>query len=388
MKRKPLGLIIGVLILIVATIVSWWLLHTAPVQQTEEKPRSVKIVQTISPQPENHPISVSAYGNVIPARSLIVRPEITGRIVSHHPSLVPGGRIAEGETLLSIDSSDYRIDLREAQTSLAEAHSEIDLEAGRQTIAKRELEQLRKDLPAAAINEALVLRAPFKASTEARRERAASAVAMAELNLSRTTVAAPFNSIVIQESVETSQLADSSSALATLAGTDAFWIQASVPLSQLRWIRLPSDGKPGADATIELTSNADAPLTWKGKIVRLLGDLEAEGRQARVLVEVPSPLDSNPAHPLLLGSYVRVAIDSGTLENALEIPRAALREGNRIWLVSSANELIIRDAEILWKKENSVLITNNIEAGETLIVSDLTAPLPGMALNPKPVKTE
>ncbi len=383
MKRKPLGLILGFIILVIAAVISWWLMHTAPVQKTEEKPRSAKIVQTISPTPKNHPISVSAYGNVIPARSVTIRPEITGRIISQHPALVPGGRIAEGETLFTIDDSDYAIALREAKTTLEEARSEIDLEAGRQTIAKRELEQLRKDLPEAAINEGLVLRAPFKARTEALLERATTAVDMAELNLTRTTVTAPFNAVVIEESVETGQLADSSSALVTLAGTDAFWIQASVPLSDLKWIRLPADGKPGADATVRLS---DSTLAWQGKVVRLLGDLEAEGRQARVLVEIPAPLDSNEAPPLLLGTYVRVDIDSGTLEDAVEIPRAALREGNRIWLVGDEKELIIRDAEILWRRENSVLITNVIEAGETLIVSDLNAPLPGMALSPEPVK--
>ena len=384
MKRKPLGLILAAIILIVAAGISWWLLRTAPVQETEEKPRAAKIVQTISPEAKSHPISVSAYGSVIPARSVTIRPEITGRIISQHPSLVPGGRISEGETLFNIDDSDYAIALREAKTSLEEARSEIDLEAGRQTIAKRELEQLRKDLPEAAINEALVLRAPFKASTEARLERATTSVEMAELNLARTAVTAPFNAVVIEESVETGQLSDPSSALVTLAGTDAFWIQASIPLSELKWIKLPSGEKPGADATVRLS---DSDLSWQGKVVRLLSDLEAEGRQARILVEVPAPLDSNEAQPLLLGTYVRVDIDSGTLEDALEIPRTALREGNRIWLVGEEKELIIRDAEILWRRENSVLICNIIESGETLIISDLNAPLPGMALSPEPVKT-
>ncbi|HSG34888.1 MAG TPA: HlyD family efflux transporter periplasmic adaptor subunit, partial [Sphingomonadaceae bacterium] len=179
--------------------------------------------------------------------------------------------------------------------------------------------------------------------------------------------------------------ADSSTALVTLVGSDAFWIQASVPLSDLQWIRLPSGDTPGADATVELSSASGTPLSWSGKVVRLLGDLEAEGRQARVLVEVPAPLDSNEAQPLLLGSYVRVAIESRTLEGCLEIPRAALREGNRIWLAGADKQLIIRDAEILWQRDNTVLIANNIAEGETLIVSDLSAPLPGMALKPEPI---
>jgi len=380
MKRKPLGLIIAAIILVLAVAVSWWLLRTAPVQTTEEKPRSAKIVQTISPIPSYQSVSVSAYGSVIPARRLVVRPEVTGRIISQHPDLVPGGRISAGETLFTIDDSDYQIDLREAQTSLAEARSEIDLEAGRQTIAKRELEQLRKDLPEAAINEALVLREPFRDRTEALLERASSAVDMAELNIARTKVPAPFNAVVIEESVETGQLADSSAEVVTLVGTDAFWIQASIPLSDLKWIKFP-----GTDATIELSHSSGSPTLWQGKVVRLLGDLEAEGRQARILVEVPDPLESNAVQPLLLGSYVRVFVAAHSFEGCLEIPRTALREGKRIWLVGEEKQLIIRDAEVLWQRDNTVLIANNIADSEALIVSDLNAPLPGMALKPEAI---
>ncbi len=148
----------------------------------------------------------------------------------------------------------------------------------------------------------------------------------------------------------------------------------------MKWIKFP-----GAEATVELSSSTGEPTKWQGKVVRLLGDLEAEGRQARILVEVPKPLDSNATQPLLLGSYVRVAIAASTFENCLEIPRTALREGNRIWLVGEEKELIIRDAEILWQRDNTILIANNISEGETLIVSDLNAPLPGMALNPEPI---
>ena len=378
--------IVSLLIVLLAAFLCWWLMDTAPVQTTEEKPRSAKIVKTISPPVKNHPISVSAYGSVIPARSLTIRPEITGRIISQHPALVPGGRIAAGETLFTIDDADYQIALREARTALEEARSEIDLEAGRQIIARRELEQLRKDLPESAINEDLVLRKPFKESTEARLERAAAAVTKAELDLSRTSVKAPFNAVVIEESIETGLLADSSSVLVTFVGTDAFWVQASVPLCELKWIKLPTADQPGANAKILVSANDGPPLEWSGKVVRLLSDLEAEGRQARVLIEVPKPLDSNPSQPLLLGTYLRVEIDSGTLPDALEIPRTGLREGNRIWLVGPDKTLLIRDVEILWSREESVIISNTIAEGETLIISDLRAPLPGMALSPEPVQ--
>ena len=124
-----------------------------------------------------------------------------------------------------------------------------------------------------------------------------------------------------------------------------------------------------------------------GKVVRLLGDLEEGGRLARILVEVANPLESTKGQPLLLGSYVRVDIDAGTIPNAIEIPRYALREGDRLWVVDSNDKLAIRDPEILWRNEQSVLTTKVIAEDESLIVSDLLSPLPGMDLAPQPATT-
>ena len=48
-------------------------------------------------------------GTVEPAREATLSPELAGRIVYVSPSLVVGGRVAEGETLLRIDKRDYEI---------------------------------------------------------------------------------------------------------------------------------------------------------------------------------------------------------------------------------------------------------------------------------------
>ncbi len=386
MKAKLLGF----LILLAGVVGAWWLFRSAPVAETREKTRSARVVQTIELQPRDREVRVSAYGTVIASRRLVVRPEVTGRILSQHPSLVPGGRIAAGETLFTIDDSDYRIALRDALTALDEAQAEIDLEQGRRTVAQREYEQLLRDLPEAEINRDLVLREPFRAQAEAALERATAAVAKAELDLSRTTVTAPFNALVIDESVEAGQLADSGSELATLVGADAFWVQASIPLAELDAIRLPDGDTPGAEAAVRVATAATAAgggseaAARSGRVVRLLGDLDPAGRLARVLVEVPDPLDADDGSRLLLGSYVRVEIEAGTIEDALEVPRHALREGDRIWVVGAERELAVREPRILWRNDESVFTANVLEPGESLIVSDLTAALPGMAVDPQP----
>jgi multidrug efflux pump subunit AcrA (membrane-fusion protein) len=137
-----------------------------------------------------------------------------------------------------------------------------------------------------------------------------------------------------------------------------------------------------------LQSGDGQEAAWQGQVTRLLGDLETTGLMARVLVTVPDPLrlaGGRRELPLLIGSYVRVEISAGRLNGVLEVPRTALREGDRVWLVGPDNLLQIRETEILWRNDDSVLITNSFQPGEVLVVSEIRAPLPGMLLAPQPL---
>jgi hypothetical protein len=107
---------------------------------------------------------------------------------------------------------------------------------------------------------------------------------------------------------------------------------------------------------------------------------------ARVLVSVNDPMgfkkDSKKV-PLLIGSYVRVEIEAGELEQVLAVQRDALRERDRVWICDANNELQIRDVEVLWRRDETVYLSNVLEEGETLIVSPLRSALPGMKVNPQ-----
>ena len=56
-------------------------------------------------------ITLEASGTVRPAQLLTVQPQVSGAIIDHHPNLVRGGLIAEGEVLLTIDARDYGLRL-------------------------------------------------------------------------------------------------------------------------------------------------------------------------------------------------------------------------------------------------------------------------------------
>ena len=92
-------------------------------------------------------------------------------------------------------------------------------------------------------------------------------------------------------------------------------------------------------------------------------------------------------YPTYETDTVEVDIEAGNLENVLKIPRAALREGNRIWLVKPDNRIRIADPEILWRQEETIFISNILQDGERLIVSDLRSALPEMEVRPRLLET-
>lgn len=380
-----------ILVILVGAIVGTVLLLTAPEIEEEEELRPPKIVQVIPVEPGDERIAVRVFGTVIPARQVVVMPEVRGRVVRQHRALVPGGRIPEGEELVAIDRSDYELDLVARQAALEEAQFALEVERGRQVVASREWSLLEKEVPDGDANRSLVLREPHLRRAEALVASARNDIARVELDLERTSVPAPFNALVLEESVEVGQLLERGTAIATLAGTDEFWVRVAVPVDRLRWIALPQGEEAGAGALVRLEGGDGSELTREGRVLRLLGDLEPSGRMARLLVSVRDPLGLRETGetPLLLGSYVEVEIEAGVLENVIEIRRAALREGERIWVVDGNDRLGVREVEVLWARRDSVLIpADSIRSGERLVVSGLRLALPGMPVDPRPLELD
>ncbi len=391
-KKSIFGTIIVILLIIVLSgCLSLLLIWTGPETTPEDIVSSAKIVQTIPVESQTCSISVSAFGSVVPSRKVIIKPQVKGQVIWQSESITIGGYVKKGDELVRIDPNDYDLAITEVQSNFEQARFEWEVENGRQVIAEHEWNELQSDLDMEEVNKSLVLRKPHLRRAEALMEKAKNDIKIAELDLSRTVITAPFNAMVIEESVEVGQLLDTGSDICELVGTDEFWIQVMIPFSQLQWVRFPENGRPGAETQVILDTGNGESTVWKGRVIRLLGDLDPLGRMARLVVSVTDPLNlsrkSGSQFPLLLGSYVEVKIEAGQLENTLRIPRAALKEGNQIWVVGDDHLLKILPATVLWPEKETVLISNNLEEGDQLIVSDLQVALPGMEVAPQPAAT-
>lgn len=375
--KKAGAWLIGLVVVAVAIVLSVLLIKTAPKTKPEDQVRPPKTVEVLNISGKDHAVKVTAYGTVISSRRVEIEPEVSGRIIKLHPSLIAGGRIAEGEELFSIDPLMARLTLKESEASVARAEA-ILKEAERR---KQEGDRLSKQeiIPE---TELAALDSEFQRA-RADLLRLEAGVERTKEMLRRHTVVSPFNALVIDESVDMGQRVDPGFDAATLVGTDEFHVRVTLPIEKLKSIQLPGPGNnpPGAGAEVAFEIGDNEYVTYHGKVVKLLGDMSEMGRMARLLVSIQNPLPDSPEKgrvPLLLGSYVRVDIEAGMLENVLAIDRSHLREGNKLWIVDAGKQLQIRDVDVLWQQDETLLVSNVLKDNEQLVVSDLRVALPGM----------
>jgi RND family efflux transporter MFP subunit len=368
---------------------SYILLRTPPRAKKVQPAAVAPVVGVTHIVSQDADVFIEAFGTVIPAKEVTLRTEVGGRIHEINERLVPGGLVSAGKTLVRVDPSDYEIAVRRAEANLVEANSDYDIEQGQQIIAKRGWDLLRDELSDEAANRDLALRKPQLEQARAKRDSAQAELEQAKLELERTTVVAPFDALVLEESVEKGQLVQPQNEMAVLVGAEEFWVLALAPLDQMDRIRFPDGtGLSGSAVDVFLSVGENNVLCKSGEITRFVGDLDPDGRMAKVLISIEDPLGlqngkdsgSSATGRLLLGSYVRLAIEAGSFSNVCSIPRTALRENSRVWLLTPEETLKIQEVEVLWRREEDVLVANSFQEGDQLITTRLSRVMPGMKL--------
>ena len=379
---KPIVRIVLSLVILVAGIgAASYLKNSAP--RTRKQP-PVKLSPTVliqTAKPSGYQIIVTAMGTVVPAQEVLLKSRVSGEIIEIHPEFTEGGFLKKGLKIIQIDPQDYELALARKQSAVADAEYALKLELGHQEVAKREWELLNQGKPAQEMEKELALRQPHLNKARADLSAAEAELKAAMLDLERTHITVPFNSIVRSKSVDRGSQVTPQDSLAELVGTDAYRVQVSLPVDRLEWIDVPvQTGDPGSKARINYGQGHECD----GRVIRLMGDLATEGRMARILVEVADPLGLKTSNkdraPLLIGEYVRVKILGHKLDGVFQIPRTALRDNSSIWIVKENQTLEIRKVHPVWRDADVVLLQDDLKPGEQLIVSDLAAPVGGMAV--------
>jgi len=425
-----LRLLLVVLVLAVGIGGAVYFVQTKPQAKRRQSATEAVTVRVQPIRTGAHKVIVRAMGTVQPARRVMLAPRVAGQVVKVADPLVPGGRFDANDPVVWIDPEDFRLAVQQQQTEVlrrsaelaralsdanqratdvTRAESDEQIEMGQQAIAQREYELLGKDLgqqdrqlvlrrpqlraARAATKAALAAEESARATAKAAEQSKAAAetaLASARLDLSRTVVRAPFNALVIEKSVDVGSQVSAVTQLATLVGTDEYWVEVSVPVDELKWLTLSAKSRNGSRARVYYPAAWGDDANRIGHVIRPAAELEPEGRMARLLVAVPDPLCLAPNHAgkpaMILAAYVRVELAGRELAGVAPVPRSALRDGDRVWIMTQDDKLEIRSVgdSIVRRDEKHAYVAGALSDGERLVTSDIGTPVRGMKLRVQP----
>jgi RND family efflux transporter MFP subunit len=348
--------------------------RTAP--ERSEQTALGPLVEVVVAEPTELPVGVRGHGEVTAKRTVNLVPEVSGRVLEVHPSMVAGGFFRVGETLVSLDARDYELAVDRARAAVARAEVALERESAEAEVARQEWDALN---PGEAPPSGLVVREPQVRQAEAELEAARADLAVAELNLERTKLSLPFDGVVVSENVDIGQFATVGSVLATVYSTDLVEVRVPLEDRELAWFEAPlRPGGRGPDATV-ITRFAGQEHRWSGRVARLEAEVDRASRMVNVVVEVPRPFDpSDERPPLLPGMFVDVVIDGRIVSSVVPVPRYAIHDG-AVW-VAEDGRLRIRPVEVVRSEREITWIGGGLTAGDEVIVSPLDAVTDGMEI--------
>ncbi len=380
-RRLIFNIGLSIAVILAGVIGAAYITKTAPKARRRPPAKIAPLVEVVQIKPGTHNVAVQAMGTVVPAREIVLESRVSGEIVALHPQFTVGGFLEKESEVLRIDPLDYELAVTLAQAKVKDSVSALKVTEEEAAAAVEEWRLLYKENPEDVRIPSLVAKEPQLEAARAKLAGEQADLRKAKLDLARTRIRAPFNAIVRRKLVDIGSQVSSQEQLAELVGTDAYWIRASIPVDRLNWISIPRHSSETGSSVRIFHRNE---YEYTGTVIKLLGDLEQEGRMARILIEVKDPLGLKATGktqlPLLIGEYVRTEIEGRQLDNVYRIPRAALRDNTRIWVASSDGTLKIRDVDILWRDSQTVLFRDGLQPGDRLIVSELPTPVDGMPL--------
>jgi RND family efflux transporter MFP subunit len=366
-----------VILFLACAIAGYFILNRPKPERRRPAPNTL-IVSVQELVPTTRQVMIPVMGSVVPAVEVDLKSRVAGEVIWVDQGFEEGGVVKKGQDLLRIDPTEYELALIQKKAVLESAILDLKTEEGRQEIARSEWELLGLEERATEMDRELALRQPQLAAFRAKLEAARAEVKQAELNLQRTVITSPFNALVQSRDVNIGSQVTVQGVLAHLVGSDTFFIEALIPLDRLGWIHIPENSEDTGSSAIVRSGTG---RVLNGRIYKLLGDLEPDGRLARILIEVSDPLDlktdNGERRPLLLGDYVNARIEGRSVENIFVIDRQYLEDGKRVNIADEEDRLRIKMIDIVWSGEDYVL-AKGLENGERLIISDVPAPVEGM----------
>jgi RND family efflux transporter MFP subunit len=331
---------LGAVLIAVFVVLTYWVMQTEPPKKKPKAKPVTPSVTAIKNEAGNHALELLAYGSVMPAELITLEAQAKGQLIALHRDFEPGGQIARGETLYSIDDREYQLNVDAANAALKKAQADIAMEAAQRKVAEKDLEILSKLMQLSDESKQLALRLPQQRQAEAALASAQRQLKQAQLDLSHTQRQIETNVVVVERKKVIGDTVAIGDEIGSVARADRYWVELRLSTDRIAKIQPRTNAK---GSHVKLKANG---IDYQGELIRIHPQIDSDSRLAKVIVEIKDPLTQS-SRPLLLGTYVEAKIEQQTIINAVKLPREAVTSDNRAWGIDNNNLLQITPVTLL-----------------------------------------
>ncbi|MFQ6109192.1 MAG: efflux RND transporter periplasmic adaptor subunit [Candidatus Aminicenantales bacterium] len=294
------------------------------------------------------------YTGIIQAwRSVNVTPDIGGKIAKIY--VEEGEMVHKGQLLAELDTRAIRLQLEQAEASLAVAEANYK-------DAKRNMERLERLKSEKAVSDQQYekVRLAYEAA-EAQLQQAEASLNLARHNLDVSLMRAPFDGVVASKNAEVGDVINPmmgsfSPQSGVLTLMDFSRVKIEIDVSPQEIVRI----KKGQTVLLKVDTYPDSVFKGEVAIVNLTADPSTKKFKVEARVENRNLL-------LKPNTFGEVTLEVSTHEETLVIPQRAVLE-NRIVFLARGNKAERREVTIGLQNAEMVEVLNGVEEGDLVIV--------------------
>lgn len=360
-------------------------------------------ILTIPAQVQDHRPLISRFGEIVAARTVDMRVLVGGEVMVVNPDLSAGSTINKGDPLVSIDRFEYEGALVQAEANLAEAEARlVEIEAKirlendaldrareqyvlaesdltrardlvtRGTITPRAVEE--REIVLIQRAEAIGQRENNIAIEKARVEQQKAVVARAEWGLEKArrdlenaTLRAPFDAVVISESVEPGRLVNVNDSIASLYDRSGLEVSFTITDAQYGQLLADSEEIVGRSVAVDWILGQQT-ATYEAVVSRVGAEIAADRGGVEIFAQIKDDHDSPALRP---GAFVQAKIEGRLYKNAVEVPEQAIYEGDHVFIVNNGR-LERRDITLIGFEGNSAFVVGEFAPDERILAIRLS----------------
>ena len=293
-------------------------------------------------------------------------------------SFTEGSMVKKGQKLFTIDPAPFEAALAQAKAGLASAQAEAaraksDLTRGRELSPKGFISRSDLDKLTAA-----------EATARASVASAKAQLKSAQINLSYTTIYAPFSGLIGKETYSVGNLVGpSTQALAELINIDPIYVSFQANEKLLLQYHQKAASMETARQAYSITLKLPNNQTYGQHGTLNFADVKVDETTGTVDIRAEFP---NPTRQLLPGMYVTIRIESTKKTEMPLIPQFAVQEnqqGRFVLVVTADNKVQSRNVTLGRRIGPMWAVESGLKKGEQIIVSGLQKVRPNITVNPQ-----